>query len=155
MNDVAQVAPPPDAARENKRENEPPMKIAVVLREDLEPWQRLNVAAFTISGVGGQAGATGEDYRDASGNAYLPMFKDPVLIFGASADEMARTVERGRSRGFAFAIFTEDLFQTFNDADNRAAVARVPAGDLKVVGMAFRTDRKTADKVLKGLKLLK
>jgi hypothetical protein len=29
----------------------PAMKIAVVLREDLEPWQRLNVASFTVSGV--------------------------------------------------------------------------------------------------------
>ena len=132
-----------------------PMKIAIVLREDLEPWQRLNVTAFTISGVASQDGAVGEDYRDASSNTYLPMFKDPVLVFGASAEEMARTVERGRSRGLSFSIFTEDLFQTFNDVDNRAAVTAVPADRLNVVGMAFRCDRKVADKVLKGLKLLK
>jgi hypothetical protein len=131
------------------------MKIAIVLREDLEPWQRLNVAAFSISGVASQEGAVGEPYRDASDNQYLPMFKDPVLVFGASADEMSRTVERGRSRGIAFAIFTRDLFGTFNDADNRAAVAGVAAAALEVVGIAFRTDRKTADKILKNLKLLK
>ena len=27
-------------------------KIAVLLREDLEPWQRLNVTAFLVSGIG-------------------------------------------------------------------------------------------------------
>lgn len=130
-------------------------KIAIVLREDLEPWQRLNVAAFTISGVAAQPGALGEVYTDGSGNRYLPMFQDPVLVFGATAEEMARTVERGRSRGIDFTIFTRDLFGTFNDADNRAAVAGVTADHLDVVGMAFRTDRKVADKILKGLKLLK
>ena len=40
-------------------------KIAVVLRNDLEPWQRLNVTAFTISGVAAQPGALGEYYEDA------------------------------------------------------------------------------------------
>lgn len=131
------------------------MKIAVVLRSDLEPWQRLNVAAFTISGVASQDGAVGEDYRDASNNCYLPMFKDPVLVFGAGAEEMVRTVERARNRGVAFSIFTRDLFDTFNDADNRAVVAAVTGENLDVVGLAFRADRKIADKVLKGLKLLR
>jgi hypothetical protein len=131
------------------------MKIAIVLREHLEPWQRLNVASFTISGVANQDGAVGESYRDGSNNTYLPMFKEPVLVFGATAEEMARTVERSRSLGVLFSIFTEDLFKTFNDIDNRAAVAAVPGDKLRVVGIAFRSDRKIADKVLKGLKLLK
>lgn len=92
---------------------------------------------------------------DASGNRYLPMFKDPVLVFGASAEEMARTVERARSRNVAFSIFTRDLFGTFNDVDNRAAVAAVAADELEVVGLALRCGRGTADKILKGLKLLR
>src|SRR6218665_3628920 len=123
------------------------MKIAVFLRDDLEPWQRLNVAAFTISGVGAQESAVGKPYRDASGNSYLPMFHDPVLVFGAGADEMKRTVERGRTRGIPFSIFTRELFGTFNDMDNRAAVAAVASDDLDVVGLAFRVDRKIADKI--------
>lgn len=131
------------------------MKIAVVLRSELEPWQRLNVASFTISGVASQEGAVGEDYRDGSNNRYLPMFKDPVLVFGADGGDMVRTVDRARSRGISFSIFTRDLFNTFNDIDNRAAIEAVAADMLDIVGMAFRTDRKTADKVLKGLKLLR
>lgn len=131
-----------------------PMKIVVVLRTDLEPWQRLNVTAFVISGVATAPNVVGEAYRDGSGNAYLPMFKEPVMVFGAGAEDMARTVERGRSRGIAFSIFTRELFGTFNDVDNRAAVAGVNAEALDVVGMAFRTDRKIADKIIKGLKLL-
>jgi hypothetical protein len=49
-----------------------PIKIAIVLREDLEPWQRLNVAAFTISGVASQDGAVGDPYRDDKGSMAYP-----------------------------------------------------------------------------------
>lgn len=91
---------------------------------------------------------------DDPGNRYLPMFKDPVLVFGASPDEMANAIERARARGVSFSIFTRALFDTFNDADNRAAVAIVTADKIDAVGIAFRTERKVADKVLKGLKLL-
>jgi hypothetical protein len=129
------------------------LKIAVVLRDDLETWQKLNVAAFTISGVASQSGAVGEPYRDADGNHYLPMFKEPVLVFATTAEIVQRTLDRARSRGVHTAIFTEELFQTFDDVANRAAVAASPADGLRVVGLAFRSERKTADKILKGLKL--
>jgi hypothetical protein len=52
------------------------------------------------------------------------------------------------------AIYTEDLFTTYNDVDNRAAVAAVPTADLKLVGVAVYADRRVADKILKGLRLL-
>lgn len=150
LQDVSHVLP-----AEAAEETAIPMRIAVVLRQELEPWQRLNVTAFTISGIASRPGAVGEDYLDASGNRYLPMFNDPVLVFGASAEEIARTVERARSREVSMSIFTRDLFSTFNDVDNRAAVAAVIAEDLDVVGLALRVERKVADKVLKGLKLLR
>jgi hypothetical protein len=46
-----------------------------------------------------------------------------------------------------------DLFSTMNDADNRAAVAVVATGDLDLAGLSLYADRKTVDKVIKGLKL--
>ena len=46
-------------------------KIAIVVREDLQVWQKLNVTAFMMSGVvGGTPGLIGETYRDGAGNAY-------------------------------------------------------------------------------------
>ena len=50
-------------------------KIAVVLRDDLAPWQKVNVTAFLASGVvAGAAESIGEHYADADGNKYAPMF---------------------------------------------------------------------------------
>jgi hypothetical protein len=57
-------------------------KIAVLLRDDLEVWQRLNVASFLVSGIGQRAPEViGEPYADADGTEYLPMFRQPVLVF--------------------------------------------------------------------------
>ncbi|BFO22666.1 hypothetical protein SHKM778_90540 [Streptomyces sp. KM77-8] len=57
-------------------------KIAVLLREDLEPWQRLNATAFLVSGLGTELPELiGEAYADADAVPYLPMFRQPVLVF--------------------------------------------------------------------------
>jgi hypothetical protein len=74
--------------------------------------------------------------------------------FGAEKDELLNVTERARARGVQVAIYTEDLFTTYNDVDNRAAVAAVPTADLKLVGVAVYADRRVADKILKGLRLL-
>jgi hypothetical protein len=50
-------------------------------------------------------------------------------------------------------IFTEELFGTDNDADNRAAVAAVAADSLRLVGLALHDQRRVVDKVLRGLRL--
>ena len=129
-------------------------KIAVVVRDDLETWQKLNITAFTVSGIAGTVeGIIGEDYEDGTGNKYLPMFKQPVLVFSATADQIKTVYKRALSRQLNFSIFTEDLFQTNNDLDNRATVKARQQEDLKLVGMAMRADKKIVDKVLDGLRL--
>jgi len=129
-------------------------KIAVVLREDLAVWQKLNMTAFLVSGVAGADPDTiGEPYEDADGHRYLPMFRQPVLIFAADAGQLRRAYDRLRERGLRFSVFTDELFATGNDGDNRAAVKAVRSEDLRLAGLAVRGERKLIDKALKGLSL--
>jgi hypothetical protein len=128
-------------------------KIALVLREDLAVWQKTNVTAFLVSGIAGTVpGIVGEPYRDASGTEYLPMFVQPVLVYAADKRALRRAYERALSRDVVPAIYTEDLFATGHDEANRAAVAAVSAEDLDLVGIAFRAERKTVDKIVDGLR---
>jgi len=128
-------------------------KLVVVLRADLEVWQKANVTAFLVSGIAGTDPSTvGEPYVDGSGVRYLPMFRQPVLVYGADGAGLRRAYERARTRGVDLAIYTRELFATGHDEANRAAVAGVPSDELDLVGIAFRTDRKTADKVLDKLR---
>lgn len=128
-------------------------KIAVVVRDDLAVWQKLNVTAFTISGIAGTNNLMGEPYEDADGIRYLPMIVQPVMVFEAPNDKLRNVYNRARSREVAFSVYTEDLFDTPNDIENRAAVKAVRSDDLKLVGLAFRAERKTFDKIVKGIKL--
>jgi len=129
-------------------------KIAVAVREDLAVWQKLNITAFTISGIAATVhGMTGEPYEDASGNRYLPMLVQPVLMFAANSSDLRAAYERAMAANAKLAIYTEELFATGFDVANRAAVKAIAAGDLNLVGFALRDERKTVDKILKGLKL--
>ena len=128
-------------------------KIAVVLRDDLAVWQKTNVTAFLVSGIAGTVdGVVGEPYRDASGNEYLPMFVQPVLVYEADAPALRRAYERAMARGVTPAVYTHELFTTNHDEANRAEVAAVRAEELDLVGIAFRAERKVVDKIVDRLR---
>jgi hypothetical protein len=129
-------------------------KIAVLLRDDLASWQRLNVTAFLVSGLAGtRPELIGEAYADADGTPYLPMFRQPVMVFAGSRETLSAAHARALDRGIAVAVFTAELFATGNDADNRAAVRSVPRDKLDLVGLALHAPRTAVDKVLKGARL--
>ncbi|HVV22136.1 MAG TPA: DUF2000 domain-containing protein [Pseudonocardiaceae bacterium] len=126
-------------------------KIAVLLREDLQSWQRLNVCAFLASGIAAaDPSVVGEPYEDADGTRYLPMFRQPVLVFEGSKEVLTAAHARALSRGIGLTVFTSDLFATSNDVDNRAAVRAVPRDELDIVGIALHSARNAVDKVIKG-----
>lgn len=126
-------------------------KIAVLLRDDLEVWQRLNVTSFLVSGIGQRTPEViGEPYADADGTEYLPMFRQPVLVLEGSKEVLTRSHERAVSRNMALSVFTADLFTTGNDRDNRAAVRAVSRQNLDLVGIAVYGPRNAVDKIVKG-----
>jgi hypothetical protein len=129
-------------------------KIAIVVADGLAAWQQLNVTAFLASAVAGGATETiGEPYEDGSGNAYLPMFRQPVLVYAADAAALARVRALAVGRGLAVAVYIEEMFKTGHDEANRAAVSAVDVDDLPLVGLAVYGPRNAVDKVTKGLPL--
>lgn len=129
-------------------------KIAVVLRSDLEVWQRLNVTAFLVSGLGTTLPEViGAPYADADGTGYLPMFRQPVLVFEAEKETVTAAHARALSRSLPRSVFTADLFATGDDEANRAAVRAVPGNRLDLVGLGVYGPRNQVDKVVKGARM--
>jgi hypothetical protein len=129
-------------------------RIAVLLREDLAGWQRVNVVAFLASGIAGAVPELlGQPYADADGTPYLPMFGQPVVVLEAGAEVLRTAHGRAVDRGLPVSVFTEELFATGHDAANRAAVAAVPRAELALVGFALHGPRNAVDKVVKGAHL--
>jgi len=129
-------------------------KIAIAVAEDLAAWQKLNVTAFLASAVaGGVPGLIGERYEDGSGHTYLPMFRQPVLIYAADAQALRRVRGQATERGIDVAVYIEEMFKTGHDEANRAAVLAVTAEEMPLVGVAVHGPKNAVDKVLKGLRL--
>ena len=128
-------------------------KIAVIIRTDLEAWQKLNVAAFLAGGIAAAfPNCVGDPYEDGSGNRYHALIGQPILIYGADRAALTRALDRALARNVTPAVYTEDMFKTTHDAANREVVRAVARADLNLVGIAMRAERKVIDKIVDGLK---
>lgn len=129
-------------------------KIAVLLRDDLAPWQELNVTAFLSAGIAASdPDLMGETYADADGTGYLPLLRQPVVVLSGDRDRLRTAHLKAVGRGLAIAVFTTEMFRTGHDAANREAVRAVARDDLDLVGIAMHGPRNAVDKTCKGAAL--
>jgi len=126
----------------------------VVLREDLEVWQKLNVTAFLSGGIiGRKPELIGEAYRDAEGNVYNALSIQPVIVLAADGATLAKIHARALEREVPASVYIEEMFATNHDAANRAVFAKYGPADAKIVGIALHAEKKVVDRVTKGAKL--
>ncbi|PXA88011.1 hypothetical protein DMC25_11785 [Caulobacter sp. D4A] len=131
-------------------------KIAIVLRDDLAPWQELNVTAFLTSGIIAQNPAIiGEPYRDAAGHVYNPMSIQPIVVLTADQETLRTIHRRSLEREVTTSVYIEEMFSTGHDAANREVFAQFAPADAKLVGIAMRAEKKVVDKITKGSKMHK
>lgn len=130
-------------------------KVKIVLRNDLEPWQELNVTAFLMSGIAGTQDIIGQPYIDKDNVQYLPMSQQPIMIHTASGEQMKDLLQKALTKNVVISIFTEELFKTYNDEDNRAMVAQFRTEELNLVGIGIRGKKNHVDRLLKGFDLHK
>jgi len=128
-------------------------KLVVVIRDDLATWQKLNVTAFLMSGIGGTQDILGEPYADGSGITYLPMARQPIMIYSASGEALKELLNKALTKEVQMTIYTEEIFKTYNDEDNRAKVAEYRTEDLNLVGIGMCGKKNHVDRMTKGFKL--
>ena len=129
-------------------------KIALIVRDDLAAWQRLNVVAFLATGIAAAAPEMmGEPYVDALGRQYGNMAGQPMLVFAADLAGLQRVHRQGVERELTLIPYVEAMFSTGHDAANRAVFLAEDADNLNLVGIALRGPKKAVDKAIKGLAL--
>ncbi|MGV1914350.1 DUF2000 family protein [uncultured Agrobacterium sp.] len=129
-------------------------KIAIIIRDDLATWQKLNVTAFLTSGIIAQSPAIiGEAYRDAADNVYNPMSIQPIVVLTADQETLRTIHRRTLERNVTASAYIEEMFTTGHDAANREVFARFTPDNAKLVGLALRSDKKIVDKICKGAKM--
>ncbi|MCW0982805.1 DUF2000 family protein [Agrobacterium sp. BT-220-3] len=129
-------------------------KIAVILRDDLAVWQKLNVTAFLMSGIVAQTREIiGEPYRDGAGNVYNPLSVQPIVVMATDQEALRKIHQRSLERDVTTSLYIEEMFATGHDVANRQVFSEFSPDNAKVVGMALRADKKIVDKITKGAKL--
>lgn len=129
-------------------------KIAIVVRDDLATWQKLNVTAFLTSGVVAQSPTIiGEAYRDAAGNVYNPMSIQPVVVLAADQETLRAIHRRSLEREITTSAYIEEMFATGHDVANRQVFSEFQPDNARLVGIALRADKKIVDKITKGAKM--
>jgi hypothetical protein len=129
-------------------------KIAIVVRDDLAVWQKLNVTAFLTSGiVAGAPEIIGEAYRDAAGHVYNAMTIQPMVVLSTDLDTLRNIQKRALERGVVTSAYVEEMFTTGHDAANRAVFAETAPEEARYVGIALRAEKKIVDKITKGARM--
>jgi hypothetical protein len=129
-------------------------KIALIIKNDLQSWQKLNVASFLASSIAIKFPDThGNDFINASGSAYLPFIKHPILIYKAESEaEIKRAFNRAKERELHIGIYTEPLFATKNEEENHIEIAKNSDENQVLVGIAIYGENKKVNKAIDGLK---
>lgn len=131
-------------------------KIAFIVRDDLQTWQKLNVVAFLATGIASSAPEIiGKPYVDASGHQYGSMSGQPMLIFAANLAELQKTHRQGLERELLMIPYVHAMFTTGHDEANREVFMAEDAGNLNFVGLALHGPKKMVDKAIKGISLHK
>src|SRR6478735_7473530 len=101
-------------------------KIAIIILNNLEDWQKLNVTAFLASSIAIALPEThGAPLVSASGTSYLPFIKHPILVYGADTKEnIQRAFSRAKERELKIGIYTRALFATKNEDGNLSEIAK-------------------------------
>ncbi|MFC4270207.1 DUF2000 family protein [Sneathiella chungangensis] len=129
-------------------------KIAIMVREDLAVWQKLNVTAFLMSGItNATPDLIGERYVDAEGHDHMGLSIQPVIVLTGAANVLRNARNRARDRGIDTAVYIEEMFATGHDEANRAVFRQHGPDEENVVGLALRAEKKIVDKITKGAKM--
>src|ERR1700720_4533543 len=104
-------------------------KIAVVIRTDLEAWQKLNVASFLAGGIAAQfPECIGAPYEDGTGTKYLSLIGQPILIYGADRAALSRALERALARNVTPAVYRGYVQDHARRRQPRGGQGRDPRG---------------------------
>ena len=129
-------------------------KIAIIIRDDLAIWQKLNVTAFLMSGItGANPGIVGKTYQDRGGKRHLAMSVQPVIVLAGTANVLTNIRNRANDTAVDTVAHVGEMFSAGHDDANRAVFAEHDATEAKTVGTALRADKKIVDKITKGARM--
>lgn len=130
-------------------------KIAIVIRDNLKDWQKLNVVGFLASSVAIKFPEThGREFVNAVNCTYLPFIKNPMMIYAADSQQaINRAFKRAKERELSIGIYTSGLFATKCEEENLVEIAKYDDTNQDLVGIVIYGENRKVNKATDALKL--
>jgi Uncharacterized protein conserved in bacteria len=130
-------------------------KIAIVLRNDLQNWQKLNVTSFLASSIAiAFTEVHGNSFSTNTEGEFLPFINQPILIYKADNDDIMRRVfSRSKERALHIGIYPQTFFSTKSAEENYLVMEKFNGETEALAGIVIYGETKKVYKALDGLKL--
>lgn len=112
-----------------------PIRIAIVLKENLATGLLANAAACIASGLfHGEEGLLGEEIVGAECK-FVPITKIPILVFRQNNKDFSELLKRAKRNKLKYVVFTREAQSTTSYEDYAKRVEGKMLGDLDVIGI--------------------
>ena len=128
-------------------------KVALIVRDDLAAWQKLNVVAFRDGRRGRSARSARRALRGCGGTPLRPHAGPADAGVLGRPERPAGRAPAGAVARATIVPYVHAMFSTGHDAANRDVFRAGDAENLDFVGLALRGPKKAVDKAVKGLAL--
>lgn len=130
-------------------------KIAIIIRNDLLGWQKLNVTSFLASSVAvAFEDVRGRAFATKSGEEFLPFINQPILIYGAEdSAAIRRAFCRAKEKELSIGIYPQAFFATKSAEENYVVVESFNDDSDELAGIVIFGETKKVYKSIDGLKL--
>ena len=130
-------------------------KIAIVLRDDLLNWQKLNVTSFLASSIAiAFPEVHGNTFSTKTEGDFLPFINQPILVYKAdNGDVMRRIFNRSKERVLHIGIYPQTFFSTKSAEENHLVMEQFSNETATLAGIVIYGETQKVYKALDGLKL--
>jgi len=133
-------------------------KIAIILRNDLLDWQKLNVTSFLASSFAiSFTEVHGKTFTTKNGDDFLHFMNQPVLIYKAedeNANAMRRVFNRAKERGLHIGVYPQSFFATKSAEENHLVMEDFNHETHLLAGIVIYGETKKVYKTLDKLHLI-
>jgi len=131
-------------------------KIAIILRNDLMTWQKLNVTSFLASSIAiSFPEVHGKAFFTKNGDEFLPFISQPILIYKSDNDnEMKRAFNRAKERGLYIGVYPQSFFATKSAEENHLVMESFNNEEQLLAGIVVYGETKKVYKALDKLHLM-
>ena len=113
-------------------------KMAIVVRDDLPPWQVLNVVSHIAAYLGNKMKVpfdTGEWFMTHDGVRYPRNSQFPIIVLSAKEKDLRPFMQAVRDSKLPYLAFIREMIETTDDTELQATLSKKTEAEIEYLGI--------------------